>query len=316
MSREFLLFCCACCILILTTINLSVGPIIKYKLWGTNNCAILDDGYDETEKNMNDDQKDRAKKSINECKNKKGFHDMEYTAFIFDIVIGFICGLLGLLHIFGVNTGFSQKTGLIGLICGIIGFILTFVYVIMNGIVFTSYNYKNLFEGDYSTDLYKRDSDGAYAELEETNNRYKCKYFDADDEYALYAKFSDLNQKQYNYDKDSYFETKNEITGCYYQDQYDWNNDGVPEDYSCNSNGYVTDLKYYNVGNKCKKLYIAPGTKISNKDLFDRFLTTLLLSLIVCVANIGLALFGFLLLFKSQSGSPRSEPTKVVKVEN
>ena len=36
-----------------------------------------------------------------------------------------------------------------------------------------------------------------------------------------------------------------------------------------------------------------PG--IENKDLSDRFLTALILSLIVGLANIGLALFGFLL---------------------
>ena len=34
---------------------------------------------------------------------------------------------------------------------------------------------------------------------------------------------------------------------------------------------------------------------VSNKDMFDRFLTALILSLVVCLANIGLALFGFLL---------------------
>ena len=48
----------------------------------------------------------------------------------------------------------------------------------------------------------------------------------------------------------------------------------------------------------CPKLYIhnpAIDTSISNKDISDRFLTALILSLIVCLANIGLALFGFLL---------------------
>ena len=34
---------------------------------------------------------------------------------------------------------------------------------------------------------------------------------------------------------------------------------------------------------------------IENKDLSDRFLTALILSLFVCLSNIGLALFGFLL---------------------
>ena len=34
---------------------------------------------------------------------------------------------------------------------------------------------------------------------------------------------------------------------------------------------------------------------VDNKDVSDRFLTALILSLFVCLANIGLALFGFLL---------------------
>ena len=45
----------------------------------------------------------------------------------------------------------------------------------------------------------------------------------------------------------------------------------------------------------CKNVYAGEIDEITNKDKFDRFLTTLILSLIVCLANIGLALFGFLL---------------------
>lgn len=47
----------------------------------------------------------------------------------------------------------------------------------------------------------------------------------------------------------------------------------------------------------CDYLYVGINIQngIENKDLSDRCLTTLILSLIVCLANIGLALFGFLL---------------------
>ncbi len=46
----------------------------------------------------------------------------------------------------------------------------------------------------------------------------------------------------------------------------------------------------------CKYLYANDlQTGVTNKDISDRFLTTLLLSLFVCLANIGLAIFGFLL---------------------
>ena len=288
MSKEFIFFCCACCILLLTTINLSVGYIIKYKPWGTLNCALYEDSYNDMKDGLPDDAKKMYDKLINECKNKKGFNDMEYTAFIFNIVIGLVCGILGLLHLFDVNKGFVSKTGLIGLICGIIGFIMTFVYIILNGIVFTTYTtfdlYEYVFENNYNPSYgsYKRDSDGAYAELDTSNNNgYKCTYFDEDDLYAIYPKFSDLNQKQYNYDKDYYFETRTEITEC-------------RQSIDC-TNGYITGQKKDNSGNLCKKLYVPKTEDISNKDMFDRFFTTLFLSLFVCIANIGLVIFGFLL---------------------
>ena len=63
----------------------------------------------------------------------------------------------------------------------------------------------------------------------------------------------------------------------------------------CNPDGYI---EFTTVGGStCDKLY-APYTQnigITNKDKSDRFLTTLLLSLFLCLSNIGLAIFGFLL---------------------
>ena len=53
MPKGLLFFCCACCILILTIINLSVGPIISRTVgssWGTNNCAYEKDYYDNVKK--------------------------------------------------------------------------------------------------------------------------------------------------------------------------------------------------------------------------------------------------------------------------
>ena len=90
---------------------------------------------------------------------------MEYTSFIFNVVIGFVCGLLGLLHQLGLKPQFISKTGLIGLGCGVIGFVLSFVYVIYNGIVYTNY-YDNEF-------IYKMDRFGAFAELNDPIDQLK-----------------------------------------------------------------------------------------------------------------------------------------------
>jgi len=296
MGKGLLFFCCACCILVLTVINLSVGPVISGRassIYGTENCAKLSDDYDDEKKdhpNMSDEEKKYEWEwDIDRCKRMKGMHDMEYTSFIFDIVIGFVCGLIGLLHLFDLKKDFVTHTGLIGLVCGIVGFVLTFVYVIFNGMVYTNYYDSN--------SIYKRNGDGAFAELD--GNRYKCLYFDTKGNgHAIIAKYSDLGKKQYNYNKDlidSYTSTtSNKYINCI----------GTPS--SCINDEYITypdpdnQIPKYDGNNKCENLYVNylghyTYNEITNKDKSDRFLTALILSLFVCLANIGLALFGFLL---------------------
>jgi uncharacterized membrane protein (DUF485 family) len=302
MSKGLLFFCCSCCILLLTVINLSIGPIINRKVssrsitvggtystrgnsWGTYNCPFLSDVYDEYKKGtVNDEIKKYSYEfQINECKRKKAMHDMEYTSFIFDIVIGFVCGLLGLLHLFDLKKDFVSTTGLIGLGCGVVGFVLTFVYVIFNGIVYTNY---------YDNDqIYKRDGDGAFAELK--GERYECFYFDENgNTHSLIAKYSDLNKKQYNYNKDledSY--EKDEVGGC----------TSISPNLCSINDGFISGKIYIHnqISNgECKYLYLDESKlsqEVTDKDKSDRFLTTLILGLFVCLANIGLALFGFLL---------------------
>ena len=306
MGKGLIFFACSCCILVLTAVNLSIGPIITKTIgkdWGVENCKALDDAYDKAKKGP---LTDAAKKYghefyIDRCKNQKAMHDMEYTSFIFDIVIGFICGLIGLLHLFDLKKDFVSNTGLIGLICGVVGFALTFVYVILNGIVYTKY---------YEDVIFKTDGDGVFAE--KSGDNYECIYFDEEGNYhALAAKYSDLGKKQYNYNKDlsdSFDEGEVQaceitVTGCSLSDILDPSSSSgctiSPTDpvSICSKSAYpvATVNQNYN-GKPCEKLYFDNReTEITNKDLSDRFLTTLILSLFVCLASIGLALFGFLL---------------------
>jgi len=286
MSKGLIFFCCSCAILLFTIINFSVGPIVSKTVgrnWGTENCQFLKDNYDDVKDNADplNAIKYGEEWELYECQRKKAMHDMEYTSFIFDIVIGFVCGLLGLLHLFGLKKEFVSKTGLIGLGCGFVGFVLTFVYVIFNGIVYTNY-----YNDEY---LYKRDSDGAFAERVGPG-KYKCFYFDeVGNKHALIAKYSDLIQKQYNYDKDvqaALEDSSSEIRMCqYFVSQ-------------CENQEIFSATNTRADGTECKYLYPIYGSSISeftNKDISDRFLTTLILGLFVCLANIGLAIFGFLL---------------------
>ena len=288
MGKGLLFFCCSCCILVLTIVNLSVGPIISKTIgndWGTQTCDKLKDDKDNAKKLAGGELTDGADKwfqsQIDACIRTKGMHDMEYTAFIFDIVIGFICSLIGLLHLYDLKKDFVSNTGLIGLICGIVGFALTFVYVIFNGIVFTS---------NYSEEI-ERDGDGIFAEFDASADKYKCLYYDKEDYYSGYAKFSDLNKNQYNY-KHEFYDAA--ALGCVDNNDFDDNCKG--SDLTVDGTiAKASDGSSHNDPTVCKNIYHGLNYEIKNKDIFDRFLTALILSLFVCIANIGLALFGFLL---------------------
>ena len=132
MSKGLLFFCCSCCILVLTIVNLSIGPIISGALQkivgdvGTLNCEKRKDEMEKAEEEGADDDtlKYQYKYLYDACIRKKGMYDMEYTSFIFDIIIGFVFSSIGFLHLFDFKKDFVSNTGLIGLICGIIGLCL------------------------------------------------------------------------------------------------------------------------------------------------------------------------------------------------
>ena len=294
MGKGFLFFCCSCVILALTIVNLSIGPAISGRAvdddddvtWGNLNCAKKKDDYDKADDgSLSDAGKKGYEVRIDKCERQKAMYNMEYTSFVFDVVIGFVCGLLGLLHIFEVKKDFVANTGLIGLICGIIGFVLTLVYVIFNGLVFTS-NY---------SDIKKSDENSAYAEYDSTNDEYKCLYFDdSGDILSVYAKYSELNKKQYNYDKDLHKAYETSLySSCRNTNNFDDCADEGKISFSGASNPTYTDSN--GAPQTCPYLYVNEQDDITNQDVFDRFLTTLILSLVVCLANIGIALFGFLL---------------------
>ena len=277
--------------MILSAINISIGPIVNKKVgtdWGTENCEYLKDQYEENKSS-------KSGKAIKyeegwqkeECLRKKGMYNMEFTSFIFNICIGFSCGLLALLHLLEAKKDFIPKTGLIGLICGVVGFVLSFVYVVYNGIVYTKY-----YENEY---IYKRDREGAFAVL--NGDKYICFYHDEPaNKHSIIAKFSDLIKKQYNYDKDLIASYKSpEVRACKKSPILCL--DGKEIDAST-----ITPDSSVPSITKCNYLYDNkdPITTLSNKDLSDRFLTTLILSLIVCLANVGLVIFGILLFQKPE----------------
>ena len=283
-------FFVSCIILVLATINMGVGPIMNKKLgtsWGNANCEKLVNDYEDYKKsnpNMDEQTKEENEYNINRCKNRKAMYNMEYTSFVFNIVIGFIGVLIGL---YGLQNEVIPKSGTVGMACGVVGLALTLVYAIFNIIVYTSY---------YDTQYYKVDSDGAFAEREGT--RYKCYYFKEKEDYrSLFAKYSDLIKSQYNYNKelsDSFKNEREKRYGCTV-------NDGSIA--LCALDEYLDiPVTYINENNEnapCSKLYYHDSYNefddFSNYDKSARILTTLIVSILIILCYFGFIFSGFIL---------------------
>ena len=306
MNKTLIFFCISCCLLVFSIIVICTGPVITGIVddsWRTLNCRHYSDRrkYEKDKKSItNDDAKDNfnkyMKKGQHLCERRKALYGLEYAALISDLFFGVLCGLLSLLHYFGVGNYCQKVTGIIGLACGIIGFILTLVYIIYSGYIFTNdgpgKEYNSYFNSVPSAlpitthygsgKIYKLDKDRAFAEWKD--GKYKCFYYKEDNEDSSYAKYTDLGKKQYNYHKD-----------------FDSNSDY--KNSNCQGNP-ITNCKTPLTGKQCDKLYYYHSvTEISNKYNYDKWVTSIIFGCFIIALNIGLALFGFLLFSDSSNGS-------------
>ena len=295
----FLIFSAA--IVIFSVICIGSSPLINKVTtsaydssgWGYLNCQEDSDAYKKAKEDKSGEKtlKD-LKHDLNVCNRKKAVYGLEHASLILDVILGFLCLILGLLHYFDVGKPFEKVTGIIGLATGIIQFILTLVYVCYSGYIFTN-------DGPESNSYLKADSDGVIATWDESKNKYKCDFYDKDDEYAIYAKYNDLGKKIYNYNKD-YINAENsdKVKKCVYGYA------SINFDDACNSGeGYVAGNAISNKIGDCDKLYsISSTTKVENKYLYDRWVTTLIFACFIIACDIGLAIFGFFLFKSDGSG--------------
>ena len=304
MNKHFIFFACGTLIVVLSVAVFNTGPIINNKLdreWGKLNCQLHSDKYDQIKgeypeytallKKEKDETLHLIKQELNSCNRKKAMYGLEYSAFIIDTVAGFICSILGLLHYTESNNeikAFAKKTGLIGLIFGAIGFVMTLVYLIYSVLVYTK-----------DTDsVIKTDENGAYAKWNSANNVYICNFYKENDINSMKATYSEYGKKQYNYNKDSYTTFSHSLDSerfvcTHYSSNY------------CFKQNNFTANYYYDNNKRCENIYISPKDDYENKDLNDRWLTTIILSAIIILCTICIALFGFLI-FKEGGGESRS----------
>ena len=277
-------------IVIFSIICICSGPVITNVIpsansWKTKNCQILTDELKNLEDNNSAEDliKDKRKER-NKCNRNKAMYGLEYTSLIFDVICGFVCSFLGLLHFFDIGKPFEKITGIIGLATGIIGFVLTFVYVIYSGYIFTNDPYE---ESDGGRTYLKRDGDWVYAK--EADGKFECLYYKEGDKDSSLAKYSDIGKKQYNYNKKMKEENAN-INSKFR---------------TCQGSGYCRE-KYISdshSGNGCKVLYADyMGDGIERKYLYDKWITTIIFSCFIFACDIGLAIFGFLLFKSNGSG--------------
>ena len=278
---------CSCVILIFTIINFGVGPAINKRVgddFSYVDCSYFSDQLDEYKKS---NPSSKALKTYEDlvtmCRRGKAMYNMEYTTFIFNIIISFICTLLGF---YGLEKEMIPKTSRIGLLCGVTGFIMTFIYVILTGVTYTS--------TIDSSSIYKLDSDGAFAKLDNTQKKYLCLFFEEDGSLnSIYSKFSDLIKSQYNYNK--------KLSDSFANDPEHKNCKGSSSSIiTCGLNQYLDlSVQTYTVdgeSKECTKLYYQQLFKDNkNYDISARFLAALLFSIFSCIGFLILAYNSYLL---------------------
>ena len=179
------------------------GDIINADSWKAKNCKLLEDKYKL-------DKSDDNKKEKNKCNRQKAMYGLEYSSLIIDVILGFICSMLALLHYFDVAKTFEKISGIIGFISGIIEFILTLVYICFSGYIFTnditegfddSFEFHEGIFGSNKLPLLKLDKEGAFAEWDDNKGLYKCIFYKKNKPDSTFTTYSDLGKKQYNYEK-------------------------------------------------------------------------------------------------------------------
>jgi len=113
-----------------------------------------------------------------------------------------------------------------------------------------------------------------------------------DDPDIAFAKYRDLGKKQYNYNSE------------YYKLYQDHNS----EIYTCRNPSSLTSQK-----GSCEYIWSGPPvytSTITHKYVYDRWLTSIIISVFIVACGLGLAVFGFLLFKNSGSSSSGHVPVR------
>ena len=344
--KKLIFLCIASAIVILTVIVLNLSPIINVPGidWYDDSCQYFadkhkyekDKSYSDlgfSSQEVKDDYLDYLKEGKAVCDSRKAMVGLEYASLNINVVCGFTCALLGLLLYLNVGSSIGKITGLIGLGSGAIAFVLTLVYIIESGIIFTQHvdnkKYKD-FSDIYGSAHVRIDSDGAFLEWDDSKKSYVCIFYKKDKKDSLYRRFSDYGNKYLNYNTDIQFalDKKNYkyLYGCNYQNSLTSLATGATSFYEAckildeekaqyptnkEKLSYKSSLTATQKEGDCDKiLYINSSyDDYEKKNIYDKFVTTIVLGCFIILLDIGLAVFGFLL-FKEGNGTSGSVAIK------
>ena len=282
MKAKFIFFISSTIIFILSIIAICRAPIINklhnnFDNWKSLNCEFYSDSISPHDIELKDFDNNRY--LYNLCRRQKAMYNLEYASLIITASLSFICFYLSLLLQLDIGRGYKNKTALIGFISGIICFILTLVYACFSGYIFNNdiaFGKVELNSLSLSNGIKKLFPNGA--KYKWNKNKYINAYENDYGDYAIYIKYKDLGDKRYSYDNDIYKRFGSDDP-CFV------------------SSGSDKPTSYIH---SCDYIFEEPNEGISRKYLYDRWLTTLVLSCLIFVFNICLSIFGFSL-YKDKS---------------
>ena len=282
MKAKFIFFISSTIIFILSIIAICCAPIINklhnnFDNWKSLNCEFYSDSISPHDIELKDFDNNRY--LYNLCRRQKAMYNLEYASLIITASLSFICFYLSLLLQLDIGRGYKNKTALIGFISGIFCFILTLVYACFSGYIFNNdiaFGKVELNSLSLSNGIKKLFPNGA--KYKWNKNKYINAYENDYGDYAIYIKYKDLGDKRYSYDNDIYKRFGSDDP-CFV------------------SSGSDKPTSYIH---SCDYIFEEPNEGISRKYLYDRWLTTLVLSCLIFVFNICLSIFGFSL-YKDKS---------------
>ena len=294
-NKGLIFLCISLCIFIFSLISTFTAPFINkindnisnFSKWGKLNCKYYSDMEKEPD-NVDEIQKMKKLKYL--CYRQKAAYNLEHASFTINIILGFICAQLGLLVYFKIENSVEKIAGIFGLITGIICFILTFIYICFSCYIFNNDTAYKIASRDYASNpVVKLFSNGGSRRWIGPNTYVTA--FEGDKSIdANYIKYKDLGKKQYNYYK-KYYIASSTCTEAYPQPLY---------------NGISCEYSYPNF----------KPVSISNKYLYDNWVTTIIFAFFIIICDVGLGIFGFLL-FKNKNESniiiPTNEPIQISK---